>query len=419
MTLSGKIGLYRNFIYWLLFTLPCQMRIFHPRRYWRRIKELYHIHCCRRDNVALPYILLKTESHKGLMATHVSAFSLANVGDTLLPVVLRDLFNQHIPIKRWHGENIHQMVTSKEVYFYNKDNFIVIGGGGLFLRDTHPNDVSGWQWNCSIDQLKKIRKPIIAFAIGYNRFRGQEDFKPIFTEHINTFVEKAVFIGLRNHGSMEKIKTYLKSDALRNKLVFQPCMTTLISKIYPNLSNYIKKEDYIAFNCAFDRQQLRSVDEDILNSIAKTALALSKVTSIRYFSHMPSDNKILPYFEKHNVPYKLVEMKTLDSIIHHYSQPRLVIGMRGHAQMIPFGCLTPIVSIISHDKMQWFLDDIHHPEWGVDVLDDDFEANLHTKAVTAYNDYMGRIQDITVEQEKLWEITQKNLQTIKSSLRKQ
>lgn len=44
------------------------------------------------------------------------------------------------------------------------------------------------------------------FAVGYNRFRGQEDFDQFFKEHINLFVEKAEFIGLRNHGSIESIK---------------------------------------------------------------------------------------------------------------------------------------------------------------------------------------------------------------------
>lgn len=29
------------------------------------------------------------------------------------------------------------------------------------------------------------------FAVGYNRFRGQEDFDPIFKEHINLFCRKS------------------------------------------------------------------------------------------------------------------------------------------------------------------------------------------------------------------------------------
>jgi hypothetical protein len=39
--------------------------------------------------------------------------------------------------------------------------------------------------------------------------------------------------------------------------------------------------------------------------------------------------------------------------------------MRGHAGMIPFGCGTPIISLVSHPKMAYFLADIERPEWGV------------------------------------------------------
>ncbi|MCC9690569.1 hypothetical protein [Streptomyces sp. MNU103] len=60
-----------------------------------------------------------------------------------------------------------------------------------------------------------------------------------------------------------------------------------------------------------------------------------------------------------------------DEIRDLYARTRLVIGMRGHAGMIPFGVGTPIVSLISHPKMAYFLADIERPEWGVSVHDKD------------------------------------------------
>ena len=199
-----------------------------------------------------------------LNAFYLSAFSNGNAGDTLLPTVLKDLIGSTLGIKKWTCERVHKPVTLDDVAKYNKNDMIIIGGGGLFLKDTNPNQNSGWQWNCSIEMLTKIQKPLIAFAIGYNRFRGQEDFEPIFYEHIKAFVKKAAFVGLRNHGSIRAVKNYLNESALKEKIVFQPCMTTLISYIYPNLFNYRKKKDTIAFNCAFDRKELRSLKESSL-----------------------------------------------------------------------------------------------------------------------------------------------------------
>ncbi len=348
--------------------------------------------------------------------THLSAYTMGNVGDGVLPINLRDLFNQSIGVKIWHGYSVRKEHNINDIERYNKDDFIVIGGGGLFLKDSGANNNSGWQWNCSIDNLLKIQKPIIGFALGYNRFRNQDEFEPIFTEHINQFVSKAIFVGLRNHGSINAIQSYLQNEELKQKVCYQPCMTTLISKLYPNLYRYDRKENFIALNCAFDRKQLRSLNCDILCSIAKVAKEMTKFSMIKFFVHAESDTQILPYLDKYGVDYEIVRFLTPKSVLEAYSKARMVIGMRGHAQMIPFGCNTPIVSIISHDKMAWFLDDIHHPEWGVDVLDANFEAKLLATAKNVYNSYEQIMKDLIDEQNKLWNITLCNMDCIKKKL---
>lgn len=356
-----------------------------------------------------------TKVKKGLKLTHISAFSYGNAGDTILPVVLRDLLIDNVGVKKWLSIHVYTVIKKSILRKINKTDGLIIGGGGLFLRDTNPNNLSGWQWSCSIEDLKAIDVPIVMFAVGYNRFRGQTEFEPIFTEHLNTFVRKAAFVGIRNTGSINKLKEYLADD-LKTKLVYQPCMTTIISRLYPNYTNFDTADDFVALNCAFDRQDLRSNDDQILNSIARVCKKLSEITKIKYFSHMTSDNKVLPYLDKYEVEYELIQFKTVDQIIKWYSRPKLVIGMRGHAQMIPFGCNTPILSIVSHDKLQWFLNDINHPEWGVDVLDDDFEKELLKKATELYNTSNEVRKELKIQQRRLWEITLENVRSIRKVL---
>lgn len=362
--------------------------------------------------------LLQEKCSGNCKAIHIAALSNGNAGDVLLPIILRDLFEKKIGVKKWNLRSVSKVVDFFDVNQYNKRDFVVIGGGGLFLKDSNPNNLSGWQWACPIEKLQQIKVPIIMFAVGYNRFRGQDDFEPIFTEHINAFVEKAKFVGLRNHGSIENIKSYLKSDGLKNKLVFQPCMTTLTSIIYPSLCDYSKKEDFIAVNCAFDRQSLRKNDDGILKQIANVCSKLSKITKIKIYAHMDTDLNILPYLDECSIEYEIVLLQSVEQIILDYTRPKLVIGMRGHAQMIPFGCNTPILSIISHDKMQWFLDDIHHSEWGVDVLDDNFETKLYEKAVEIYYTTDKIVPLLKEEQKILYEITLQNLKQIKDIVNK-
>lgn len=356
-------------------------------------------------------------SKTGVVITHISAYGNGNMGDTYLPIALRNLFNTHIGVTKWINKSVYKKVSLSDITAYNRSDLVVIGGGGLFLKDTNPNDLSGWQWSCSLDMLDKIESPLLAFAIGYNRFRGQDEFEPIFTEHINKLVEKAKFVGIRNHGSIECLKRYLKTDDLKNKLVFQPCMTTLTSLLYPKLHSYEHKEDFIALNCAFDRQNMRNSNDDILNKIAKVMCELSYITNIKVYAHSPLDGRICPYLDALSINYDYIEFKKTEQMLAAYSKPRLVIGMRGHAQMIPFGCNTPILSIISHDKMQWFLDDIHHPEWGVDVLNPSFEIELLDKAKKLYDSTEILIPVLKEEQRKLWNITQQNMNFIKAIIR--
>ena len=60
--------------------------------------------------------------------------------------------------------------------------------------------------------------------------------------------------------------------------------------------------------------------------------------------------------------------------------------MRGHSQMIPFGLRKNILSIVSHDKLKWFLEDIDHPEWGVDVRENDFKNKFICADVIAWDE---------------------------------
>ncbi|MGV8095155.1 MAG: polysaccharide pyruvyl transferase family protein [Mangrovibacterium sp.] len=362
--------------------------------------------------------IVKYIPNGNLELSHVSAFSYGNAGDTILPVVLRDLFNQTIGVKKWKGIHVHKTVNDHVVSKINRTDAMIIGGGGLFLKDTNPNNLSGWQWSCSIEHLRKIKVPIVMFAVGYNRFRGQDDFAPVFKQHLNEFVHQASFIGIRNTGSISRLKEYLDTERLKNKLVFQPCMTTLMSKIYDNYLNYKLKDDFIAVNCAFDRENLRLNGNDVLHQISRVVKELSKKTKIRYYSHVESDNKILSLFEQYGIKYELVTFSTPSQMLKEYARPRLVIGMRGHAQMIPFGCLTPVLSIITHDKMQWFLNDISNPGWGVDVTDPGFEGKLLEKSLQFYDDYKTCMAEISCQQEKLWQITKSNVIRIDRILRR-
>lgn len=354
----------------------------------------------------------------GKTLTHIANFTTNNAGDTYLPVILRDLFNLSSNVD-WKRQHAHSVVNAKTVNNFNRTKGLVIGGGGLFLKDTNPNNLSGWQWSCSLENLEKIKVPIALFAVGYNRFRGQSDFAPIFTEHLRLLTEKSTIIGLRNYGSIESVKQYLP-ESLHEKLVFQPCMTVLSSFVYGNKGlREVDTPPFVSMNCAFDRSKLRFGDQigQSLSKLAEGLKRVGKLVPIKYYAHSPADESFLPFLDSFGVHYELVKLynKSPRAVLDAYRSPLISIGMRGHAQLIPFGSQRPIISIISHNKLRYFLDDIDAPEWGIDIHDEDLADQLVEKVAYMLANMKAVEKSVQEKQQVLWEITQKNVSTIKAA----
>ena len=144
-----------------------------------------------------------------------------------------------------------------------------------------------------------------------------------------------------------------------------------LCNLYPNLqtSKLRKKLKKLVLNMAFDREELRfnGKKENVCNSIAETLSIIerSKLWEIIVVAHKLQDFEILPYLEKKNININIVNITNASSqeIIKFYSEVDFVIGMRGHSQMIPFGLENLFYLLISHDKMQFLLDDIKRENW--------------------------------------------------------
>lgn len=236
----------------------------------------------------------RTEQKSKFRIAHLGVHgNTGNGGDTLLFPAIRWLWQQNLAPTDFTLLQVRDQVTQKTIDDINEHDALIIGGGGLLLSDTNPNSLSGWQWACPTELLHKIKVPIIVFAIGYNRFRGQSEFTSVFEENIRTLVEKSVFFGLRNYGSIEALKNYLPKE-LHQKLIFQPCPTTLLSRFYPDMPLTTKnREKIISVNIAFDRHHLRfgNRENEILWGIAESLIEFQrKGWEIRLFNHYSEDN---------------------------------------------------------------------------------------------------------------------------------
>ncbi|MBG7700549.1 polysaccharide pyruvyl transferase family protein [Streptomyces sp. MC1] len=345
-----------------------------------------------------------------------------NAGDKLLPESVRLAFGADTTSRRWHSVHAHRLFDQAALERVNARRGLVIGGGGLFIPDTMPNGNSAWQWNVPDAHLDAIDVPIMVFAVGFNAFDGQSYRARRFNESLRLLVEKSAFFGLRNHGSIARVRSLLPAD-LHDKVVFQPCPTTVMRQLLPGWTDPSDREDTVLLNAAYDRAGLRFGHDygHFLVEIAKAVRAIGAHTEVRCVAHSLDDERIaFDLRREHGISLPVIPMYDFDNdaIRETYARTRLVIGMRGHAGMIPFGVGTPIVSLISHPKMAYFLSDIERPEWGVSVHERDLGAVLTERALHILDHHSRTVADVHDRQELLWKVTEENAARIRGILRR-
>jgi lipopolysaccharide biosynthesis glycosyltransferase len=343
-----------------------------------------------------------------------------NAGDKLLPETVRLAFGPDTGSRRWHSVHAHRLFDRAALDRVNARRGLVIGGGGLFIPDTMPNGNSAWQWNVPDEHLRGIDVPVIVYAVGFNAFDGQSYRAERFNASLRLLVERSAFFGLRNHGSIERVRALLPAG-LRDKVRFQPCPTTVTRHLLPGWTDPGYREDTVLLNAAYDRAGLRFGHDygHFLTEIAEAVRAVGKHTEVKCVAHSLDDERIaFDLRREHGIALPVIPMYDFsnDEIRETYARTRLVIGMRGHAGMIPFGVGTPVISLISHPKMAYFLDDIERPEWGVSVHERELGAVLTERALEILDNHERTVADVHGRQERLWRVTEENAAVIRDVL---
>jgi polysaccharide pyruvyl transferase WcaK-like protein len=294
-----------------------------------------------------------------------------NAGDTAIGTAFDNLFKKEFPDSQITFMNCRKKFSKNDVEVINQHDILVVSGGGLFLYDTFENNESDWQWGISEELLGQISIPIIVYAVGYNKFRGQRDFNSRFDSTIKLLVEKSLFFSLRNSGSCNVIKKHLP-EYLHKKIKLNFCPTMLLNEKY-KLKH--QTTNSVGFVLAGDR--LSNRHENITkfsNEIKKFANYLSKIGKKIILINHQNDTWLQNQIQFDD----MIDLFQADSrkIYETYSNVDTVVCDRGHAQMIPFSLGCKILTPISHNKLKWFLDDIQLNEFGIEENDSELGDKL-------------------------------------------
>lgn len=362
----------------------------------------------------------KNKQEQGEMSiSHVTAYCVPNAGDIVLSQCVRDVIERKLYTNiDWNLVDLYSTVDEFAIAGINDTKALVIGGGGLFLPDSNKNNISAWQWACSVQQYDKIDVPVIVFAVGYNYFNGQTR-NSLFENNVMALVKKAAFFGLRSRGSVAAIQAFLP-DSLKEKVVYQPCPTMVASKIYGSSHKCMHKR--VVFNVALDRPERRFGDKknEILIQIAQAMKHISNMGyEVCFVAHCIQDLQFENYTYSVGFKCKFYNLINWDyqKILDFYNESDVVFGMRSHSVWIPFGMNCVILPLLDQNKNRWFMRDIHCEDLGIEIQSPELQKNIEQHFVMYYvNDYQKTSARLSAAQEELYEITCNNLDDIKHLL---
>ena len=255
----------------------------------------------------------------------------------------------------------------------NNYDLIVIGGGGLLLPDSAPNKNSYWQWNIKTEEMKKITKPIYVISIGYNTFNGQtmlmpdiktnkEDLSilPKLQESLTTLIEKSTHFSMRHNKDIENLNNLLGKTY--DNIKFEPCPTIWYATEYMKKQVSNPTEKYIAIEIKDDREWRRyykiTKEKFYVQLLNFVLYCKEKKLPVAVLSHDGSSN-FFTFLKGKKIQIPLLDNSVANEkkIIENYSKISLLLCTAGHSQMIAYGLGIPIISLITHPKLQNFCDD--------------------------------------------------------------
>lgn len=318
-----------------------------------------------------------------------------NFGDQVLIDATKDAFGASG--HTWSPLHVHQRFSTDHLEQVNRATAVVVGGGGLLMSDTARNATSGWQWNIDQESLAAIKVPIVGAALGLNDFPGQDLDTAMFRASLETFASSSIFIGVRERSGVERLCELLP-DELHDRIRYFPCPTTLPEHLglrsgtgithadpfseSPFDSVGLAERPIIVLNVAMDRTDLRygSGYPALLEQIAALAHRLEdQGIALIHASHHRADDRFVDDLDRHHgvmlhrVGLHRLERRRALSVYRHAS---VVIGSRTHSTALPIGLGTPVIGLISHDKVAAFMADTGRDDWTVRATESDLAEQL-------------------------------------------
>lgn len=267
-------------------------------------------------------------------------------------------------------------------------DMLLIGGGGFIMNRHEDNSLSGWQWSIKNEDIAKINVPIVVYGIGYNKFNyDNRGFKKQMNQSLIITQKSAKLFSVRNNGTKEELITRGLNE---NDIEVIPDPGMFISPRFINVKFLNSGRMLIGLNFVSDRPQYTYPDDynNTKNIIMENLINSCKYFVEKYNALIINIDHIPVLDEEVNIKFKnelgpnnyLVLSEEIPEIYppslinshffaYIYTKMNVVIGMRGHSNIISFGMGTPFISMGSHNKNRFFTKEIGEEKYLIDLRD--------------------------------------------------
>jgi len=319
---------------------------------------------------------------------HAGAWQ-GNFGDSIIHKSIHSHLSQCSKYKiEFRNINCQQTEFTKDLIkeINGEGDLLIVGGGGLIFYRPQDDSKSGWQWNIDINLIDTIKVPFVVYAIGYNQFEyDNSNFIPVTDSHLQKTVKAATLFSVRDTGTKREL---IARGCDGNKIEVIPDSGMFLPADNIKVPGLRRDKLKVGINWTSDRENQTFPEpwaqnrERFIRNLAELCRHLinERNAQIFYIGHMGGDfDKRIRDSLRDLLGGNLIAIeealpslfpsnyKNAKKLVGVYRQMDIVLGMRGHANIVAFGQHVPFIPIGSHRKNRYLLEDIGEDRYCIDV----------------------------------------------------
>ena len=349
-------------------------------------------------------------------------YTHGNYGDTVLAEAVHYLFHGFAKGSAYRfedGADLRYPIGSALVARANAlDAGVLCGGGPILPRNL---DVSGWTFNATRAVVSQMRRSIV-FGVGYNYYAQHKEVPALFKANFEALIENSPFVGMRNHGSIERIKEVVDRK-YHSRIHFQPCPTTFLRELVDEFDAHAvpSREKRVALQISLfagntDVETVKGQVTQAVQSLRATGF------SVELLSFMDKiDTEIASYLAESGVnDLRVTSFNTQGNDVLLGTRVAatlpITVATRGHGAMVPFGAGSTVIPINLAPKLAYFAADANIAQSMIDPSHPNLGDEIVRKVTDAYERLAELQADAAAHRQRFYEVSIDNLSRIYHSL---